>query len=172
MSSPRNYSDPVAERYVTLGATAFNGGTAVLGSWLGYPGKKGIVRDILARVTTGMAGTTSVPEVRVGTASSDNSFARWLLGTTAILGLVAGTYRARTLCQNAAGRTGGTATQLQDFAHHITLEGNDGGGTVSNAADTRGFAYIQADTAFFITGIVGVGTPAGVADVYVDIDWW
>jgi hypothetical protein len=166
-----SYDEPRRERYSLLGS-AFGSGT-VSRTFQGPPGKQGLVRDIVIDVTTAMVGTTSVPEMRVGTAASDNSFARWLLGTSATAGYGTGEFRARSLCQNAQGRTGSKAMQLNDFAHHIALEGNDGSGTVGQAADANGFAYLPADTAFFITGVAGVGgTPAGTADVYVDIDWF
>lgn len=164
------YDQPKTERYALLGS-AF-GGATLSRTFQGPPGKKGLVRDIVINVTTAMVGTTSVPELRVGNAASDSSNARWLLGTTAIAGLGTGEYRARSLCQNAQGRTGSNAMQLNDFAHHIALEGNDGSNSPGIAADSKGFAYIPADTAFFITGVAGVGGgPAGTADVYVDIDW-
>ena len=132
-----------------------------------------IIMFILLTITTAMVGTTSVPEIRVGSAASDNSFARFLLGTSATAGYGTGEFRARTLCFNAQGRTGGKAEQLNDFANHIALEGNNGSGTVAVAADSRGFAYLPADTDFFITGVAGVGgVPAGTADVMVDIEWF
>jgi hypothetical protein len=165
-----SYDTPQRERYM-IPAWAFGGGT--LSKVLrGPPGKKGIVRDILATVTTAMVGTTSVPEIRVGSAASDNSNARFLLGTTAVAGYGTGEFRARTLTENAAGRTGSKARQLNDFANHIALEGNNGSGTVANAADANGFALLAPDTDFYITGVAGVGgVPAGTADVYVDIEW-
>ena len=148
------------------------GATTVSRSYQGPPGAKGLVRDIMATITAAMVGTTSVPEIRVGTAASDNSFARWLLGTTATAGLGTGEFRARSLCQNAQGRTGGIPVQLNDFANHIFLEGNNGSGTASIAGTATTFTFLPADTAFFITGVAGVGgTPAGTADVAVDIDW-
>lgn len=165
------YDDPGIERYTFLG-NAF-GATTASWSWIGLPGRKGIVRDIMVRATAAMVGTTTVPEIRVGTAASDLSFARWRLGTAIVTGNAIGTYRARTLCANAQGRTGDKAMKLADFASHINLEGNDGVGSPSNAADANGFCFLPADTAFFITGVAGVGgTPAGTADVVVDIDWW
>lgn len=178
MPSSEFYEQCVTERYIFLG-NAF-GGTTASWSWQGPPGKKGFVRDILVRITAAMVGTTSVPEIRVGTAASDNSFARFLLGTTAILGYAINTqFRARSLCTNAQGRTGGNAMMLNDFANHICLEGNNGSGTVSTPATQTdpgvglNFVQLPADTAFFITGVAGVGgTPAGTADVYVDIDWY
>jgi hypothetical protein len=165
------YDVPHKERY-TLLASAF-GAAAVNRTFQGPPGKMGLVRDIVIDVTAAMVGTTSVPELRVGTAAADSSFARWLLGTTATAGLGTGEYRARSLALKAAGRTGSKAVQLNDFAHHIALEGNDGSNAPSTPADANGFAYLPADTAFFISGVAGVGgSPAGTADVYVDIDWF
>lgn len=174
MTSAVGYDGAATERYSLLGF-AFGAGTASR-TFLGAPGKKGLVRDIVANVTTAMVGTTTVPELRVGTAASDGSFARWRMGTTAILGLGTGAFRARTLCANAQGRTGAGAAQLNDFTNHIALEGNNGtggGGAVTNASDTLGYAFLAADTAFFITGVAGTGgSPAGTVDAYVDIDWW
>lgn len=165
------YDQPHRERYA-IPAWAFGGAT--LSKVLkGPPGKKGFVRDILATVTTAMVGTTTVPEIRVGTAASDSSFARFRLGTTAIAGYGTGDYRARSLCDTAQGRTGSKARQLGDFANHIALEGNDGSNTPSTAADVNGFLQIPADTDFYITGQIGTGgAPAGTADVYVDVDWY
>lgn len=165
------YDNPQKERYA-IPAFAFGAATAsrVL---RGPPGKKGIVRDILTTVTAAMVGTTTVPEIRVGNAASDNSFARFLLGTSAIAGYGTGEFRARTLCTNAQGRTGSKAMQLADFANHINLEGNNGAGTVAVAADVNNFAFLPPDTDFYITGVAGVGgAPAGTADVYVDVDWF
>lgn len=165
------YDSPQRERYALLGL-AFGGGT-LSRTFQGPPGKTGVVRDIIINVTTAMVGTTSVPEIRVGTAASDNSFARMLMGTTAILGYGTGQFRARSLCATAQGRTGGKPEQLNDFANHIFLEGNNGSGTASIAGTPTTFTRLPADTAFFITGVAGVGgTPAGTADIFVDIDWW
>lgn len=165
-----SYDVPRTERYA-IPAFAF-GATTASRTYQGPPGKKGLVRDILIDVTTAMVGTTSVPEIRVGSAASDNSFARWLLGTSATAGYGTGNFRARTLCFNAQGRTGEKPMQLNDFANHIFLEGNNASGTVSTAGTASTFTFLPADTAFFITGVAGVGTPAGTADVFVDIDWF
>ncbi len=168
------YDVPLRERYTFPPANAFGATTASI-SYQGPPGRKGLVRDIIMRVSASMVGTTSVPEIRVGIAASSNEFARWLLGTTAILGLGTGAYRARTLAAAQAGRTGGKPLFLTDFAHHICLEGNDNAGTVDSGyvGTSSTFVYLKADTAFFITGIAGVGGGiAGTADVFVDIDWW
>ena len=172
MPGNTTYDRPQTERYSLL-ALAF-GGTTASRTFQGPPGKKGLVRDIIIDVTTAMVGTTSVPELRVGSAASDNTNARWLLGTTAILGYGTGEFRARSLCATAQGRTGGRPEQLADFAHHIFLEGNDGSGSVAGVAGTgTQYAFLAADTAFFITGVAGVGGGiAGTADIFVDIDWF
>jgi len=165
------YDEPRFERYA-YPAFAFGGSTAAK-VLQGPPGRKGLVRDILINVTTAMVGTTTVPELRVGTASSDSSFARWKLGTSATAGLGTGAYRARYLTVNAQGRTGSKARQLADFTNHLALEGNDGSNSPSTAADANGFCYLPADTAFYLTGVAGTGgTPAGTADVFLDIDWF
>lgn len=165
------YDQPHRERY-TLPGFSFGGATASR-KLKGPPGKKGFVRDILATVTTAMVGTTTVPELLVGSAASDNSFARFRLGTAAGTGYGTGDFRARSLTETAQGRTGSKARQLEDFAGHVALEGNDGTGTVATASDANGFLAIPADSDFYITGLAGTGgTPAGVADVYVDIEWF
>lgn len=175
MTAINFYDNPGAERYAILGGTF----SAIFNrTFQGPPGRKGFVRDIVLCVTTTIVGTTSVPEIRVGSVLSDNSFARFMLGTTAVAGYAAGSVRARSLCQNAQGRTGGNAAMLNDFAGHICLEGNNGLGSVAipvtatDAGVGLNFLQIPADTAFFITGVAAVGAAAGVADIYVDIDWY
>src|SRR5882672_1403762 len=161
------------ERYL-IPAFAFGAATASR-TLQGPPGRKGLVRDILATVTAAMVGTTTVPEIRVGTAQSDNSFARFLLGTTATAAYATGIFRARFLCQAAQNRFGNFPTRLADFANHIFLEGNNTSGSVTlpGTADNQTFVFVTADTPFFITGVAGVGgAPAGTADIYVDIDWF
>lgn len=178
MPGNTTYDNPQTEFYMLLGS-AFGAATTSR-SFQGPPGKKGLVRDIIMCITASMVGTTSVPEIRVGTAASDNSFARWLLGTNATTGYTAtgglgssGSFRARSLCTNAQGRTGNIPLQLNDFANHIFLEGNNGSGTASIVGTASTFTFLPADTAFFITGVAGVGgTPAGTADVIIEIDWF
>jgi hypothetical protein len=183
------YDRPQTERY-TFSAIGF-GGTTTSKEFQGPPGKKGLVRDIMVYLSIAAVGTTTVPEIDVGTAASDSSFARFLLGTTLILGYAIGEYRARTLCQNAQGRLGSYPFQLTDFANHACLEGNNasipanGPGTCSLATpaaslitvggltQTTLFTFIPADSKFWITCLAGVGgSPAGTGDVVVDIDWF
>lgn len=165
------YDVPRVEQYGVF-ALAF-GATTTSKSFQGPPGKQGLVRDILVYLSAAAVGTTSVPEVDVGTAAGDSSFARFLLGTTAILGYAAGEYRARSLANAAAGRTGGIPVQLNDFTNHVFLEGNNASGTASIAGTASTFTYIPADTKFFVTGTAGVGgTPAGTGDILVFVDWF
>ena len=165
------YDNPQRERYA-INAFAFGAATASR-QFQGPPGKKGIVRDILASITTAMVGTTTVPEICVGTASGDSSFARWRLGTAAGAGNAAGELRARFLTSAAPLRAGDRPQQLSDYAGHIFLEGNNASGTASIPGTATTFTFIPADTVFFITGVAGVGgAPAGTADINVDIDWF
>lgn len=152
-----SYNDPQREVYV-IPSSAFGAATDSV-KFIGPPGKVGLVRDITVEITADMVGTTSVPEINVGTAAADFTYARFRLGSTAILGnTAAGTpYRARSLCQSAQGRTGGTPPALNDYAGHVALE------TVR----------LPADTMFVISGVLGVGgTPAGTARREVTIDWF
>lgn len=156
-----SYDNPKTETYF-FPSSAF-GATTESRKILGPKGKKGLVRDIRTYLTADCVGTTTVPEINVGSAASvvgtlKTEYARHRLGTTAILGnTAAGTpYRARALTENAAGRTGGSPPALNDFTGHVALE----------------TAYIPADTAFFITRVAGSGgSPAGTGITEVDIDW-
>lgn len=150
-----SYDKPQTEVYA-IPSGAFGVTTAAF-KFVGPPGKTGIVRDIAVENTAAMVGTTTVPEIDVGNASGDFSYARFRLGTTAILGYVINTTnRARSLIAGPA-NTGGIPPVLNDFAGHVALE----------------TARIPADTAFFITGTAGVGgAPAGTARYEVTIDWF
>ena len=157
-----SYDKPQTETYV-FPSSAF-GATTESRAIKGPKGKKGWVRDIRTYVTADMVGTTTVPEINVGSAASDSGavvceYARHRLGTTAILGnTAAGTpYRARALALGAAGFAGGAAPTLVDYAGHVLLE----------------TAQIPADTVIYISRIKGVGgTPAGTGITEVDIDWY
>lgn len=152
-----SYDAPIREEYF-FPSSAF-GATTETQTIIGPAGKKGLVKDIITDLTADCVGTTTVPEINVGTASGDFTYARHRLGTTAILGnTAAGTpYRARSLCQNAQGRTGSSPPALNDYAGHVALE----------------TARIPADTAFVITRKLGVGgTPAGTGRTIVIIEWF
>ena len=156
-----SYDNPQKETYV-FPSSAF-GATTESRAIKGPKGKKGIVRDIRTYLTADCVGTTTVPEINVGSAASDAGaikaeYARHRLGTTAIAGnSAAGTpYRARALTATAQGNTGGVPPALNDFAGHVALE----------------TALIPADTVFYISRIKGVGgVPAGTGITEVDIDW-
>ena len=137
--------------------------------FIGPRGKRGLVRDIEIEITEDMGGTTTVPEIGVGDAASDlgsldNEYARWRLGSTAILG-----YTTSTLDPNP-GRASkyvnsinepGAATlpgrQSTLFSEHVALEK----------------AFITADVTFFISLVPGSGgSETGAGRVRVYIDWF
>lgn len=150
------YDVPVRRSYV-IPSGAF-GATTAATAFQGPAGRTGYVRDISVEVSADMVGTTTVPEVNVGTASGDSTYARFRLGTTAILGyLAANTPFVAGALIGGPGNTGGVPRTLSDYAGHIQLE----------------TARIPANTPFFITGKAGVGgTPAGTARFEVEIDWF
>lgn len=157
-----SYDTPQKEVYV-FPSSAF-GATTESRAIKGPTGKKGLVRDIRTYITADMVGTTTVPEINIGTAASDAGaikaeYARHRLGTTAIAGnTAAGTpYRARALCDAAQGNTGGKPPELQDFTDHVKLETD----------------FIPADTVFYISRVKGVGgSAAGTGITEVEIDWF
>lgn len=165
------YDVPNRETY-SIFALAF-GATTTSKQYQGPPGKTGLVRDIRVYLSAAAVGTTSVPEVDVGSAAGDTSYARFLLGTSATAGYAAGEYRARSLCNSAQGRTGSSPPQLNDFTNHIFLEGNNGTNSPSTVGTATTQTYIPADTKFYITGTAGVGgTPAGTGDIDVIVEWF
>lgn len=151
-----SYDTPFRREVYVFASTAF-GATTENQQVIGPKGKKGLVRDIHTALTAGAVGTTSVPEIDVGATAGSFEYARHRLGTTAILGNIAGAYRASALAAGAGGsNTGGIPPVLNDFAGHVALE----------------TARIPADTAFFITRTAGVGgAPAGTGVTEVTIDW-
>lgn len=147
-----SYDVPVREVYES--ATGAFGATTATKSYIGPKGKKGKVVDIEVFLTADAVGTTAVPEIDVGNASGDTSYARFRLGTAAGTGLAAAStpQRARSLC----GGAGGTPPTLNDFSGHVALE----------------TALIPADTAFVVTNKQGSGgTPAGTGYSRVTIEW-
>jgi hypothetical protein len=152
-----SYDNPQREVYY-LPSSAY-GATTASKTIKGPKGKKGLVRDIIVLLSADAVGTTTVPEVTVGSAAGLVEYARFRLGTTAILGYLAAAtpFRAKALTDVAAGNTGGIPPALNDFAGHVQLE----------------TASLPADTAVVISGKAGVGgTPAGTFEAYVQIDWF
>jgi hypothetical protein len=153
MRGQASYANPETIRYPGPASAAF-GATTQSQSFIGPKGKKGIVRDIEVFLTADAVGTTTVPEITVGSAAGLVEYARYRLGTTAILGLTAAAtpQRARSLVTG-----NGAAQTAVDFTAHVVLE----------------TAPIPADTAFVISGKAGVGgTPAGTGYHRVHIVWF
>lgn len=124
---------------------------------IGPKGKKGLVRDIIAGVTADMVGTTTVPEVDVGTSSGDVTYGRFRLGTAAGTGYTNAQAAVRRASQVAGNGGANAVPTLEDFTGHVKLA----------------TAPIPADTAFVITRKAGVGgTPAGTGPVTVLIEWF
>lgn len=157
-----SYDTPQKETYV-FPSSAF-GATTESRKIVGPKGKKGIVRDIRTYLTADAVGTSTVPEITVGSAASDAGsiyaeYARHRLGTAVGTGnTAAGTpYRARALCAAAHGNNGSGPPALSDFTAHVQLE----------------TAPIPADTAFYISRVKGAGgSPAGTGITEVEIDWF
>lgn len=155
-----SYDTPQKEVYV-LPSSAFGATTESL-KIKGPKGKKGLVRDIRTYLTADCVGTTTVPEINVGSAASDAGavvaeYARHRLGTSAVAGNTAAgsPYRARALVLSGK-YTAGIPLTLSDFTSHVELEK----------------AYIPADTVVYISRIKGAGgVPAGTGKTEVEIDW-
>jgi hypothetical protein len=151
-----SYDTPQTEVYY-LPSAAY-GATTASKTIKGPRGKTGLVRDIVVLLSADAVGTTTVPEVTVGSAAGLVEYARFRLGTTAILGYLAAAtpFRAKALIE-AGVFAGGAAPALSDYAGHIALE----------------TARLPADTAVVISGKAGVGgAPAGTFEAYVRIDWF
>lgn len=152
-----SYENPFLREKYTLPSVAFGGAASQL-KIKGPKGKRGTVREINVAITADMVGTTSVPEVAVGATAGSAEYARFRLGTTAILGYTAANtpYRASVLCATAQGNTGGKPPALSDFTGHVQLE----------------TAKTPADATVFISLVAGVGgVPAGTGVTEVIIDW-
>jgi len=152
-----NYDTRPEVETLIFAAQAFGNATATF-NYISPAGRRGVVVDIVADISADMVGTTTVPEIDVGTASGDVSYARFRLGTSAAAGYTAaqGVRRASQVL-----RTLGTPQvpppAVSDFAGHVALE----------------TAFIPRDTAFAITLKAGTGgAPAGTAYVYVVIKWF
>lgn len=148
------YDDAIREVYY-LPSAAF-GATTDSVKLIGPKGRKGFVRDIIVILTADAVGTTTVPEIDVGTASGDTTYARFRLGTSATAGVTAANSPHR------AGQVGGNTLMdgsptYEDFTGHVKMA----------------TAPIPADTAFVISRVQGVGgVPAGTGSVYVVVDWF
>lgn len=150
----QSYDGPWPETY-TQPSSAF-GATTESQKYFGPKGKKGLVIDIDVDITADMVGTTTVPEICVGTSQGDASYARFRLGTAVGTGYTsAGGSRRAT-------QVGGNAVLddtpvYEDFTGHVKLR----------------TTYIPADTEFFISRVAGTGgTPAGTGRSRVLIVWF
>lgn len=156
-----SYDTPQQRTYSYTDATF--GGTGVTHNVKGPKGCVGYVRDIEVDITTSLVGTTTVPEIQVGTSSGDSTYGRYRLGSTAILGYGTG---SKVASQEAI--TGNPPRNLQDFAHHVELDGYP----LDTTNNRQPLGRIPADTAFTIVSLAGTGgSPAGGGNVRVIIEW-
>lgn len=147
---------PEVETY-TIPSVAF-GNSVKTYAFIGPAGRRGLVVDIMMDITADCVGTTSVPEAVVGLTSGSTEYARFRLGTTAILGYLAsdGVRRASQIIRTK-GIPQVPPPVATDFTAHVALEK----------------AFIPADTAFLVTLVAGVGgSPAGTGITYVTIKWF
>jgi hypothetical protein len=152
MTIPAHYAQAQVE-VITIPSSAFGATTATY-NYIGPKGREGHVEDIVVDISANMVGTTTVPEVDVGTASGDATYARYRLGSSATSGYLASATPKRA---SQEAWTGNPPITLSDFAGHVALNK----------------ARIPKDTAFVITLGAGVGgTPAGTGIVYVVIKWF
>lgn len=160
------YDIPLTEFYNQV-SSAFGAATETQ-SFFGPKGKIGYVRDIDVDITADMVGTTTVPEIMVGSASGLSEYARLRLGTTAIAGYTTagGPRRARQVSNGKA--------YFDDFSEHVKLgRGTADPTRVGDTAASVVLTRIPADTAFVITRKLGVGgVPAGTGRSRVIIDWF
>src|SRR5260370_4499652 len=116
MTIPAHYANPQVE-VLTLPSSAFGATTATF-NYIGPKGREGHVEDIVVDITANMVGTTTVPEVDVGTTSGDVSYARYRLGSAAGTGYTAAATPKRA--QQEAW-TGNPPIVLNDYAGHVAL---------------------------------------------------
>lgn len=148
----QNYDRPLTEVYES--AVGAFGATTATKTYIGPKGKKGLVRDIEVFLTADAVGTSTAPEVDVGSASGLVEYARFILGSAAGTGYAASATpkRARSLVTG-----NGAAQTYEDFTGHVKLE----------------TAALPVDTAFVITMKQGSGgSPAGTGYSRVTIDWY
>jgi hypothetical protein len=147
-----SYDTPLRECYFAP-SSAF-GATTESQQWIGPKGLTGWVRDIMVYITASMVGTTTVPEITVGSSEGATTYARFRLGTTAIAGYTTATAVRRA---SIVAADNWDNASLADFAGHVLMR----------------TAVIPADTIFFISRVAGVGgTPAGTGPSWVWIDWY
>src|SRR5712691_12879248 len=111
-----SYDVPLRETLIQA-SSAF-GATTETFTHIGPKGKRGLVRDIEVDITADMVGTTTVPEVDVGTASGDASYARYRLGSAAGTGYTAASTPKRA---SQEAWTGNPPLALTDYAGHMLM---------------------------------------------------
>jgi hypothetical protein len=114
----------------------------------GPKGKRGRLADIIAVPSTSMVGTTTPGKVQIGDGVTANKYADLFLG--------------------AAGA--GTAAGTPVVASGVTTIGT-GAALKGQDPNVLPFTYLPADTPLTITFLQPVGSPAGVIDADIVIEW-
>jgi hypothetical protein len=114
----------------------------------GPKGKRGRLVDIISTPTTAFVGTTTPGKVQIGDGVTANKYADLFMGT-------AGTP---------------APVSVPVLASDVTLIGS-GAAIKGQDPTSLPFTYLPADTALTVTFLQPVGTPAGVADHVILIDW-
>jgi hypothetical protein len=114
----------------------------------GPKGKRGRLADIIATPSTSMVGTTTPGKVQLGDGVTANLYADLFLGTAG-----APAQAGAPVVASAVTTIGSTAA----------LKGQD--------PTVLPWTFLPADTALTITFLQPVGTPAGVIDADIIIEW-
>lgn len=114
----------------------------------GPAGKIGVVKEVQSAATTSFVGTTSAGRVQVGDGVTATKYVDLALGAA------------------GAGPAAGTVTRATD----VTKVGS-GAALKGQDPNALPFAYVP-DAVATVNFIAPVGTPAGVADVTIVVDWF
>ena len=149
-----SYEHPTTGNVLIRPRAAF-GATTESVQFKGPKGMKGYVRDICVTLTAAAVGTTTVPEITVGTAQGSVRVRPLQTRYDRDLGLCrAGVYPSLSHRRRPTS-TGNSS--FEDFAGHVKMS----------------TLFIPADATFFISRVAGVGgAPAGTGASFVIIDWF
>src|SRR4051812_2717195 len=142
------YNEPVRGTTYSFPAVAFGSGNSTR-FLKGPAGKLGKVTEILVSPTTSFTGTTAAGRAQLGDGVTATKYADLALGAA------------------GAGPAAGApvrATDVTKIGSGAALKGQD--------PTALPFAFIPADQIVTATFLAPTGTPAGVADVFVTVEWF
>jgi hypothetical protein len=115
----------------------------------GPKGLKGRIAEITAEATTSFTGTTAPGKCQLGDGVTANKYADLWFGAA------------------GAGPAAGTAVRASD----VTMIGSSAALKFQDPTALP-FTFIPADQQITVTHLAPTGTPAGVADVTIEIEWF